>query len=93
MNLTIIKPGVVVDAEHRWWSVPTKVGNDLVYNINEGVLTKALPSAVTNALDMFIPAPSTQLATSAHFTLKGVNGENETPVIGVEEYMKFEGRL
>ena len=93
LNITIMQPGVVVDQEHRWWSVPAKVGNDLVYNINEGVCTKVFPLAVTNALDMFIPAPSTQLATIAHFTLKGVTGENEQQVIGVNEYMKYEGRL
>ena len=59
LNLTIIKPGVVVDQEHRWWSIPAKVGNDLVYKIDESVCKKIFPTAVTGALDMFIPAPST----------------------------------
>ena len=91
--MTIIKPGVVVDSEHRWWSVPAKVGNDLVYNIDANVCKKIFPTAVTGALDMFIPAPSTQLATIAHFTLKGVIGENEEQVVGPEVYLKYEGRL
>ena len=57
LEVTIIKPGVVVDKEHRWWSIPTQAGNDLVYNIQECALKKVLPSGVTGLYDWALPAP------------------------------------
>ena len=31
---TIIRPGVVLNSEHRWWGTPVGAGNDLVYWID-----------------------------------------------------------
>ena len=54
LNITIIKPGVVVDAEHRWWSIPAEAGNNLVYNAS-----RLFPKGLADAVDILIPAPST----------------------------------
>ena len=33
LNPTIIKAGLIVDGDHRWWSVPAKEVNDFIYNL------------------------------------------------------------
>ena len=48
-----------MDKEHRWWSIPAQVGNDLSYSGYENVMKKVMPPALDSALDIFIPAPST----------------------------------
>ena len=77
LNVTIIKPGVIVNDKYRWWSTPVSKANDLVYAIQEKGLKKVMPNMLTNVIDPLFPAPSTQLTTIAHFALKGIKGENE----------------
>ena len=33
LKCTIIKPGVIVDAEHRWWSIQAQGANDIFYKM------------------------------------------------------------
>ena len=92
LKVTIIKPGVVVDQEHRWWSIPTQKGNDLFYNWCE-FKKKFLPKSFTDSYEFIVPAPSTQLSTISHFTLLGIKGQNDVQKIRPQEYLKFENRL
>ena len=90
---TIIRPGVVLNQEHRWWGTAVGAGNDLVYWIDKKICRNVLPKAVTDATDFLIPAISTQLTTIEHFAVKGVLGENEDPcIIGPDEYIAFESK-
>lgn len=87
---TIIKPGVVLNSEHRWWGVPLGIGNDLAWWLDETIVKNALPKNVSDSVDFLIPAHSTQLTTIEHFTLRGIVGENEQTVIGPKEYIAYE---
>ena len=87
---TIIKPGVILNTEHRWWGVPVGMGNDLVWWLDENVTKKVLPKSCADSIDFLIPARSTQLSTIEHFTLRGIVGENEQRVIGPAEYIAYE---
>ena len=81
LHTTIIKPGVVLNTEHRWWGVPVGVGNDLAWWVDAKLCKPILPKALTDATDFLIPARSTQLTTIEHFTIKGVLGDCEDPSI------------
>ena len=59
LRTTIIKPGVVLNPEHRWWGTPVGAGNDLVWWLDEKLCRSVLPTAVTDATDFLIPARST----------------------------------
>ena len=59
LRTTIIKPGVVLNPEHRWWGTPVGAGNDLVWWLDEKLCRSVLPKAVTDATDFLIPARST----------------------------------
>ena len=37
LNPTIIRPGFIYDFNHRWWSLPLKIGVDTAWAINEKV--------------------------------------------------------
>ena len=69
LKRTIIKPGVILNAEHRWWGKPVGAGNDLVWWLDETLCKPILPKGVSDATDFLIPARSTQLSTIEHFTL------------------------
>lgn len=92
LRSTVIKPGVVLNTEHRWWGVPVGAGNDLAWFIDAKLCKPLLPKALTDATDFLIPARSTQLTTIEYYTMKGVMGENEGDysVIGPTEYTAFE---
>ena len=87
---TIIKPGVVLNSEHRWWGAPLGAGNDLAWWIDATLCKPILPNAVTDKFDFLIPARSTQLKTIEHFTLQGITGKCEHKIIGPEQYIAFE---
>ena len=87
---TIIKPGVILNTEHRWWGVGVGAGNDAVWWLNETLIKTIMPKKVTDATDFLIPARSTQLSTIEHFTLKGIKGECEYRIVGPQEYTTFE---
>ena len=87
---TIIKPGVILNAEHRWWGTPVGIGNDVAWWIDETLCKPILPRAITDKTDFLIPARSTKLATIEHFVLKGIVGECEPSVIGPAQYIPFE---
>ena len=74
---TIIKPGVILNSEHRWWGGPVGAGNDAAWWLHESLCKSVLPQGVTNAVDFLIPARSTQLTTIEHFVLQGIKGECE----------------
>ena len=91
MRSTIIKPGVVLNPEHRWWGTPVGAGNDLVYWIDNTICKSVLPKKLTDATDFLIPARSTKLTTIEHFTTLGIHGENEDPcIIGPDQYIAYE---
>ena len=90
LKQTIIKPGVVLNTEHRWWGRPVGMGNDLVWWLDETLCKPILPKGICDATDFLIPARSTQLSTIEHFTLQGIKGECEHSVIGPAEYIAFE---
>ena len=91
LNTTIIKPGVVLNTEHRWWGVPVGAGNDLAWWVDSTLCKPILPKVITDATDFLIPARSTQLTTIEHFAVKGALGENTNPtIIGPAEYTAFE---
>ena len=67
LQATIIKPGVVLNSEHRWWGTAVGAGNDLVWWLDSTLAKPLLPKAVSDATDFLIPARSTQLTTIEHF--------------------------
>ena len=87
---TIIKPGVILNTEHRWWGVGVGAGNDVLWWLDETLFKPIMPKKVIDATDFLIPAKSTQLSTIEHFTLKGIKGECENKIIGPQEYIAFE---
>ena len=56
LKKTIIRPGVVVDREHRSWSVPLAWGNDAVAYVNDHLLAH-IPGH--KCIDWMLPATST----------------------------------
>ena len=38
LNPTMIRPGFIYDLNHRWWSLPVKIGNDFAYMMNEKIV-------------------------------------------------------
>jgi len=88
---TIIKPGVVLNTEHRWWGGPVGMGNDLAWWLDKTLVKSLAPQAVVDATDFLIPARSTQLTTIEHFVLAGIHGENPDPcIVGPDEYIAYE---
>lgn len=61
---TFIRPGMVIDKEHRPWSVPIKYPVDILWGLNENVMSK-LPGHA--AIDFLFPARSTYLSTIYKF--------------------------
>ena len=59
LNTTIIKPGVVLNTEHRWWGGPVGMGNDLAWWVDTKICKNILPKSVIDATDFLIPARST----------------------------------
>ena len=90
LKSTIIKPGVVLNAEHRWWGTPVGIANDVAWWVDSNVCKQVMPTGVTDKFDFLIPARSTQLKTIEHFTLLGIKGENEHTIIGPDVYTAFE---
>ena len=93
LRTTIIKPGVVLNSEHRWWGAPLGMGNDLAWWVDEKICRNVLPTRVTDATDFLIPARSTQLTTIEHFTIRGVLGDTDDQnpmIIGPAEYTAYE---
>ena len=88
---TIIRPGVILNSEHRWWGTPVGAGNDLLFWMDRLIFKNVLPKGVADATDFLIPARSTKLTTIEHFTKLGIHGENENPcIIGPDEYIAYE---
>ena len=71
---SMIRPGFIVDREHRIWSVALGAIQDLQYCI-ETPMVKYLPGG--KYIDFLVPAKSTQLSTVAHFSILGALGQNE----------------
>ena len=93
LQATIIKPGVILNTEHRWWGVPVGIGNDAVWWADRLFIKTLMPSQVSDKVDFLIPARSTQLTTIEHYALAGIHGENPDPcIIGQEEYFTYETR-
>jgi hypothetical protein len=86
---TFIRPGLVVDSAHRNWSVPLSYPCDLLWMLNEKVVSK-LPGS--SAIDFLFPARSTQLSTVHHFASLGALGKRSgmDHVVGLDELNAFE---
>eukprot|EP00347_Sterkiella_histriomuscorum_P014571 403360372 len=84
---TIVRPGFIVDKNHRWWSIPLSLGVNMAYYLNEKV-NKHLP--FSKSTDFLFPAHSTQLSTVAHFAIEGALGKNDTKILTNETLIKYE---
>lgn len=59
LKTTVIRPGVVVDMQHRAWSVPVAVLNDIAWWSQQNIDKKIMPEFVFNGMDFLYPARST----------------------------------
>lgn len=82
LNATMLRPGFVVDYQHRSWSVPLSYGVDFAFRAGE--LCKSLP-----LVDYFSPARSVPLANVAHFAILGAMGQTESPIIYNQEIVDY----
>ena len=67
-----IRPGFIVDQQHRWWSIPLSFGVNVSWWLNSRVIQPYLP--LGSKIDFLFPAKSVQLSTVAHFAIEGVMG-------------------
>ena len=72
---TIIRPGFIVDKNHRVWSPPLSVVVDLLYYVNVSLRSVA-GERMTQPIDFLFPAKSTKLTTISHFAREGALGLN-----------------
>jgi hypothetical protein len=74
----LLRPGFIVDGEHRSWSVPLGQACNILFLYNE--MAKKVP-VVGPATDFLFPAKPTRLATVGHFAYKGALGEIDHPIV------------
>lgn len=83
----MIRPGFVVDKEHRVWSPPLGVAVDLAYFLGTNLLTP-IP-VLGQKLDFLIPAKSVPLSVVCHFAMEGAMGKVETPVVHNQQLIDY----
>lgn len=80
---------MVINSEHRWWSVPIKPPVDILYHLNEKLVQK-LPFG--SLVDFLFPWRSTYLTTIYHFANEGALGKRKgmDPVVWGETLNEYE---
>ena len=84
---TMLRPGFVVDREHRIWSPPLGMVVDLAYILGTNLL-QPIP-VLGQKLDFLIPARSIPLSVVCHFAIEGAMGKNEHPVVHNSEMYDY----
>lgn len=74
----MIRPGVIVDKQHRLWSVPLGCALDITYIIGTPIVNY-VPGG--KFIDFLIPAKSTQLSSVAHFAFLGALGQVDEKIV------------
>jgi len=67
----ILRPGFIVNREHRIWSTPLALLVDFAFHLNE-LIFKRVPGG--HLIDFLFPAKSNQLSTIADLAAEGVMG-------------------
>jgi hypothetical protein len=79
LNPVMLRPGFVVDKDHRSWSPPLGKLVDLAWFVGEKAV-KPIP-VLGPATDFLFPAKSVQLATVCHFAIEGALGLLDEKII------------
>lgn len=75
----LLRPGFIVDSDHRSWSPALGAIVDLAYLINVKAV-QPVP-VVGPAIDFLFPAKSVRLSQVAHFAIQGALGKTENAII------------
>lgn len=94
-NLTpfILRPGFIVNKEHRAWSAPLKFGVDFAFYLNE-YFFKKIPGG--HFVDFLFPAKSTMLSSVGELAIEGAMGNldpEQYKIVTSEDFIEYEAAL